>query len=71
MANVTAADAIPRAWVRQATGDPYRFFAYVVEGEKVVESCPHNHRRRNGISGRVFAMRCAERMARKRAMEKA
>ena len=53
--------------VRQLTGKPYVYHAYVVNRTtgKVVSSCHHNHtRRRRGwtwMTGAVFAKRCADR----------
>ena len=55
-------------WVRQFTGQAWRFRSYVRERgtNAVVAACPHKHRRRRGsdLSGEVYARRCAERMVR-------
>lgn len=59
---------------RQVTGDPMRFYAYVIDRETgcPVYACEHRHRSRlryGGKNGEYYAMRCAERMLR-RALER-
>jgi hypothetical protein len=53
---------------RQFTGTPYVFRAYAVRNGEVI-GCPHRHHsihiRGRHVSGQVFAMRCAEELARK------
>ena len=53
--------------IRQITGRPYAYHAYVREivTGRVAVACRHLHNRRNGVSGAVFAQRCADRMRRR------
>jgi hypothetical protein len=53
------------AAIRQFTGLPYLYGAYVYEGNRVVMSCTHHHGERRAVPGTVSAQRCADRMLRK------
>lgn len=52
------------AQYRMVTGLCYST-AYVVDGNKVLWQCTHQHRFRRGISGGYYARRCAERYLRR------
>jgi hypothetical protein len=58
------------ASTRQATGDPSRHYAYVIDSStgRTIAACQHRHvsqLRQGGKNGEYYAMQCAERMLRK------